>query len=48
MTNNRLYAVLAYSGTLPFAACALLLAAAYPPSPVSAVGRKSLRAMAWP
>ena len=30
MTNNRLYAVLAYSGTLPFAACALLLAARVP------------------
>ena len=30
MTNNRLYAVLAYSGTLPFAACALLLAAGIP------------------
>lgn len=30
MTNNRLYAVLAYSGTLPFAACVILLAISVP------------------
>jgi len=30
MTNNRLYAVLAYAGTLPFAACVILLATGTP------------------
>ena len=30
MTNDRLYAVLTYFGTLPFAACAMLLTAGVP------------------